>query len=326
MRMLTIDEATLCYHYRLKLAGARCEVLTDSASLGPTLGAWHADVTERYPAAFSMQVAVKEGLADTGERPHFRGLHHIVIARFGAANLFVFDLIRHQVSATVSGSTARDRRFWDEILLPMAMGIFGATIGVVPVHCACLSDSGNGLLLAGNSGAGKSTLSVALAQAGFEYVSDDWTFLSREDKKLVANGISPVVKLLPDAKDHFPGLAEQRVRISLNGELAYEVAMADAFGVSITRQCEPRWFVFLERSFVPGSEFTAISPGQAREYIESSVERLPEQLAAAELIRAKIIGQISRLSCWTFRYGGTPQFAAQEVREFLCHQKQETLA
>jgi hypothetical protein len=323
--MMTIDETSLGYRGALELAGTRCEVLSNSRPLMSALGAWNAEVTEKSPITFSIQILVNEDLADTSGRPHFRGLHHVVIASFGAANVFIFDLLRRKVAATVSGKIARDTRFWNEVLLPITMGVLGATIGVVPVHCACLSENGDGLLLAGSSGVGKSTLSVALAQVGYDYISDDWTFLRQEGEKLVAHGLSPIVKLLPDAIGHFPQLAEHRVHTSLNSELAYEVSMSDTFGASVMRQCEPRCFVFLERSPVPGSEFDAITPEQASEYIASSVERLPDQLAAAELTRKEVIRQISRLSCWRFRYGGTPKFAAQEIRKFLCGQKQEAL-
>jgi hypothetical protein len=326
MRMLSIDDAVLNHRYSLRLAGTRCEITTNSRDLGPTLSAWHATATESSVNSFSMRILATDALAGSAGRPHFRGLHHVVIASFGADNVFIFDLLRHKVAATISGSIARDRRFWDEVLLPIAVGVLGATLGVVPVHCACLSEHGDGLLLAGNSGAGKSTLSVALAQAGLDYVSDDWTFLSRKNEKLVAHGISPTVKLLPDAIRHFPDLAQQRVCTSLNGEPAYEVGIADAFGSSIERQCRPRWFVFLERTLVTGSDFIPISTQQARGYVESSVERLPDQLAATELIRSSITSHISRLACWTFRYGGTPQFAAQEIRAFLRRQKQESSA
>jgi hypothetical protein len=270
-----------------------------------------------------MQVLAHDDVVERVSRPHFRGLHHIVIASFSASNLFVFDLLRRNVVATVSGSLARDQRFWNEVLLPIAMGVLGATLGVEPVHCACLSDCGEGLLLAGASGAGKSTLAAALVQAGFSYLSDDWTFLCRKDGKLVAHGISPIVKLLPDAIRYFAGLGQHQVRASLNGELAYELSAADAFGATIIRRCKPRSFVFLERRSLPGSEFTSISAQQARDYIESGVERLPKQLAIADHVRARIIRQISRLSCWKFRYGGSPQFAAQEIRSFFCLQKQK---
>ena len=34
----------------------------------------------------------------------------------------------------------------------------------------------------------------------------------------------------------------------MNGELAYEVDIAEAFGARVERACEPRWLIFLERT------------------------------------------------------------------------------
>jgi hypothetical protein len=66
-----------------------------------------------------------------------------------------------------------------------------------------------------------------------------------------------------------------------------------------------------------------MSSAEARKYVNSSVERLPSQLFEAVAMRAQTIEQVALLPSWRFRYGGTPQFAAQELREFVLHRKQE---
>ena len=103
-------------------------------------------------------------------------------------------------------------------------------------------------MIAGVSGAGKSTLSVALAEEGFNYVSDDWTYISQSRERIVAHGTSAPVKLLPDAVEHFQNLQGHSLQTSMNGELAYEVDIAEAFGAQVERACEPRWLMFLERT------------------------------------------------------------------------------
>jgi hypothetical protein len=232
-------------------------------------------------------------------------MHHVVMASFGWANVFVFDLLRRIITAIVTENIARDHQFWDELLLPIAVGVLGATVGIVPVHCACLSIGDERLLVAGVSGAGKSTLSAALAQCGFDYVSDDWTYFSRERRGLVTHGMATRMKLLPDAILHFPGLERHSLRLSLNGELAYEVP-AGTFGAKLRSFCEPRCGIFLERVSDPSgsSEFTPTSKWQARQYLESSVERLPSQLGETARDRSEIMDRIAALPWWRFRYSG----------------------
>jgi hypothetical protein len=199
-------------------------------------------------------------------------------------------------------------------------------MGLVPVHCACLELEGDGLLIAGVSGAGKSTLSVALSEGGFNYVSDDWTYISQRRDGIVAHGTSAPVKLLPDAVKHFHGLQRHSLQTSMNGELAYEVDITEAFEARVERECKPRWLIFLERTQRAGADFTPMSAAEARSYLNSSVERLPVQLSEAAAMRERTIESVSLLPCWRFRYGGSPQFAAKELKKFAVNHKQEVYA
>ncbi|HTF64326.1 MAG TPA: hypothetical protein VK638_16710, partial [Edaphobacter sp.] len=72
-----------------------------------------------------------------------------------------------------------------------------------------------------------------------------------------------------------------------------------------------------------GAIFTPMSSAGARSYVSSSVERLPPQLHEAVAMREQTIGRVALLPSWRFRYGGTPQFAAKELREFVAHRRQE---
>jgi len=270
-----------------------------------------------------MRVVVDESSDEVAGEPHFRGLHHVVTASFGRSNVFVFDILRRTLSASVSAAIARDESFWKEKLIPITLGVLGSAMGLVPVHCACLELDGDGLLIAGVSGAGKSTLSVALSKVGFNYVSDDWTYISRGHDGIVAHGTSAPVKLLPDAVEHFRSLQGHGLQRSMNGELAYEVDIAEAFGARVERACEPRWLIFLERTQGGGAVFTPMLSAEARSYVNSSVERLPSQLYEAVAMREQTIERIALLPSWRFQYRGTPQFAAKELRKFVVHRRQE---
>jgi hypothetical protein len=325
MMLVAMGRDNLCCRYGLSFAGAICDLRTNSARLGYLLGGTSQDAAAGG-TSFTMEVTVDEESDCEAGRPHFRGMQHTAIASFGVANVFVFDLLRRHVGARVSGRVARDAQFWRQKLLPITIGMMGACIGILPMHAACAAIAGNGLLIAGASGAGKSTLSVALSQSGFDYVSDDWTYINTTHGRLSAHGTSAPVKLLPDATRHFKKLSDEPVGESMNGELAYEVDAEAVFGASVVRYCDPRWVVFLERFSGYGSEFLPLQAEASRVYLESSVERLPTQLAVASERRARIIDSVSELQCWRFRYGGSPQFAAIRLREFVELRRQEELA
>jgi hypothetical protein len=326
MSFVSIDQTALSHTRDLCFAGAACDLRTNSSELADVMELLSISRGALCPSRFSMRVVVDESSSEAAGEPHFRGLHHVVIASFGGSNLFVFDILRRSLHATVSSAVARDGRFWKEKLVPITLGVLGPAMGLVPVHCACLESEGDGLLIAGVSGAGKSTLSVALAAGGFNYVSDDWTYMSLRTDGLAAHGTSAPVKLLPDAVKHFQSLQSYRLQTSMNGELAYEVDIAETFGAQVERECRPRWLVFLERTERAGAELAPMSSAESRNYLDFSVERLPIQLYEAIAMRERTIASVSLLPCWRFRYGGTPQFAAKELREFVINRRQEVYA
>src|SRR5258707_2227030 len=245
MSFISIDQTDLHYSMELCFAGAACGLRTNSSELASVLEALSISTGGTVSSGFKMRVVVDESSDEAAEEPHFRGLHHIVTASFGSSNVFVFDILRRTLSASISAAIARDERFWKEKLIPITLGVLGSAMGLVPVHCACLELDGDGLLIAGASGTGKSTLSVALSENGFTYVSDDWTYISRRHDGIVAHGTSAPVKLLPDAAEHFRSLQGHSLQRSMNGELAYEVDVAEAFGTRVEQACEPRWLTFL---------------------------------------------------------------------------------
>ena len=310
---------------KLSFAGAICELTTNSIILSEILSDSADVLIEDSQPIFAMEIIVEEDRGILAGSPHFRGMHHLVTATFGVANVFVFDLLRRHVRARITYSMANDRQFWQQRMLPTMTGVMGASIGVLPMHAACLASEGSGLLIAGKSGAGKSTLSAALAMNGFDYISDDWTYLSRKQGRLSAYGTSAPMKLLPDAYRHFELLSSELLGRSMSGELAYQVDARAVFGTVVARRCDPRWLVFLERFSGRGSEFVSLRESDAQTYLESSVERLPAQLVDARATRATIIDVVSRLPCWTFRYGGSPQHAALELRAFVEARSQETV-
>ncbi len=322
MHRISISTAVLPYGYELHLAGTVCALKTNSEILGHTLRRWLTVSSHDAAGSFSMQVVVTSAQCTHSHRPHFRGLHHLVVASFGPDNLFVFDLARRSVTATIREEIAGDEAFWDRLLLPAAIGVLGAAIGVVPVHCACLSYDGEGMLIAGASGAGKSTLSVALAQRGFDHISDDWTYLSSRGDTLFAHGMGVPVKLLADAVKHFPLLANHQPRMALNDELAYELPVQD-LGGKAQLCCEPKLFFFLERDSTAGCTIQPIHVEEVLAYVESSVEPLPDELGDIRQSRSAIIKRIPRLSCWKLTYGGPPQVAVLWLKGFLKRHQME---
>ena len=317
MKVRTINEESLPLTAELRVVGARCFLSTNSQEVLSSFARWEAPAGGGDDPSFELRVLADPAAKREKDRePHFRGLHHLVFGIFGADETIMFDLARRRISAVVSDESARDAVFWNTRLLPTALGLLGATIGVVPLHCACVDRGGEALLLAGASGAGKSTLAVALSRLGFSVVSDGWTYIGRDGDQLTAHGISAPVKLLPDAVTHFPELRDFKAGVASNGELAFEVDVADTFRAKMRQQSTPRWVMFLERVATQGCEIVPYGSDAAQAFLQGTLERLPVQLQEATDTRAALVASLASRDCWLARYGGPPQAVAEAIAEF----------
>jgi len=314
MRIQSLEKNALPISGELRVAGCRGSIRTNSLSVIHSLEKWRSDGIGE--ADFELAVLVQPTHPVALEPPMFRGRDGVIFATFHGTDLFFFDLLSRQISAAVSEQTAGDAKFWNTVLIPIAIGVLGPMMGVAPLHSACLTSAGHGMLVAGLSGAGKSTLTIALAKEGFALVSDDWTYARREADDVSIYGLDVPVKLMPDTVAYFDELKTERLIRSMNGELAFEVDPLSKFGVQVSEQCEPDCIVFLQRSMGETS-ITPLDQSLARLFYERSAELLPAGLSKASEDRQKIIEAVTKRDCWLFQYSGNPQQGASVLKNFF---------
>jgi hypothetical protein len=316
--MLRFNRQTLPLYTEFLIAGVRCLITTNSADILESTVCWRTKMQQSHCAAsFEMEVLVDSAMENTAhDATFFRGHRHLVFAVLPPRGVVTYDLLRRRVHAVLSAAAACDRSFWNNVLLPITIGVLGTTVGVVPLHSACLDHNGTGVLVAGASGAGKSTLAAALAGCGFSFVSDDWTYISKDASALVAYGLSSPIKLLPDTVKFFPHLKDIAPHKTLNGELAYEIDPSWA-GFSVNYISHPRRVLFLERTLKPGCDFVPCRSEYVREFFETSAERLPNELSEAKAFRASVIQTLSSVPAWILRTGGSPQTTAAAISDFI---------
>jgi hypothetical protein len=228
----------------------------------------------------------------------------------------LIDLRGRRVIGLFSPAMAHDSRYWRDTLLPILLGITSVSLGISPLHCACVVNNGRGLMLGGVSGAGKSTLAICLALNGFTYLSDDWTYFSQSGSRILAWGLPTPVKLLPDTVRYFPQLINVRPTLSLNGELAYEVDPVTIFGADRSSCCEAEWLVFIERTEAPRAVFRPISSKEAFSRFASELERLPACISDLRDLQLRTIKTLVDRECWVLNHGLTPALIAQELSDF----------
>lgn len=304
---------------RFVVAGSAWHIATNAPELLATFRETF-QVTDGATGPLALKVSCFVNPELCGEkpwaRPHFRGLDHLVYAAYGAGGAMLIDLRQRRVIGTFSPGMAQDSRYWKCVLLPILLGVSSASLGITPLHCACLVRGGHGLILGGDAGAGKSTLAMTLALNNFAFLSDDWTYFSPSGSGAQAWGLPTPVKLLPDAVKYFPQLTEAQIAPSLNGELAYEVDPVEMFGVDRSLCCEPKWLVFVERTEGTGTIFKQISCNDAFRRFAEELEELPADISSMRKQQLQTVRALVNRECWVLRHRLPPSAVAEMLAEF----------
>lgn len=298
-------------------AESALRIATNSPSILAAARATFTETLSRAAPSFHFELFVSlpstiRHRQSSWQQPYFRGRDHLVIAVYGGGAM-LFDLLGCRAVGVFSEAMARDEEYWRRVIFPVASGVISASIGVVPLHCATLVRGGCGLHVSGLSGVGKSTLSVALAQRGFDLLSDDWTYFSGHQGGVSACGLPVPIKLLPAAQQFFPELRPLSPAVSLNGELAFEVDPAEVFSAGRAFSCTPRRIVFLDRRPGVQPRWLRLMPEQVEDQFRPALERMPECLRSARDKQHQIIGALAQLESWSLVCGGGPHQIAAEI-------------
>lgn len=304
-------ETPLCGHY--VAAGALCSLSTNSEQLLEAARRTFLPViSPQTPVDFSLRFWVDD--ADTAgppwPKPYARGLGYLVFAGFDTRSSLLANLRTRHVIGRFSSAMATDTRHWKMVIFPILLSILAGSVGLVELHASCVASGEQGLLLLGPSLCGKSTLAMAFTQAGFRFLSDDRTFCSVKDAKLVAWGLSRPLKLRRDSGAWFDDFRDREPTDLQNGDRVFHFDP----GLQGVSQCQPRLLIFLEREHGTVFDITPMTCGQARSHIEQDLlAEFPEALRRQE----ETLERLLAVPMVTLRYGGSPQQVAEQLAAFF---------
>ena len=186
--------------------------------------------------------------------------------------------------------------------------------GLVPLHAACVAHGGRGMLLMGGSGAGKSTLALHCLLQGFEFLSEDSTFVAPTSMR--ATGIANFLhvranslRFLTHAADAAMIRASPVIR-RRSGIAKFEVDLRRTRRRLAATPFKIDYLIFMStRSAGAGPLLTPLPQSLVREYLTAS------QPYAASLPEWRIFsGGASRLDAFELRRGRHPQEAVAALR------------
>jgi|SRR3984957_19144180 len=186
--------------------------------------------------------------------------------------------------------------------------------GLVPLHAACVGRAGRGLLLMGGSGAGKSTLALHCLLAGFDFLSEDSTFVAADSMR--ATGVANFLHVRANSLQYLPrGGAAAMIRKSpvirrRSGVKKYEVDLR-RMGYSLAAApLKLDAFIFISKE--PAGTRMLLEPlGRSRmlEYLDAS------QPYAAGLREWRAFKRnAARLDAFEMRRGQHPQEAVAALQ------------
>lgn len=159
--------------------------------------------------------------------PALRARGHLLIKVGTAEDFGVCDVDRRFAFCWISKATARNHPYvHTHYIEGMALWPLHCT-QLTPIHAACVSLNGKGILLCGNAEAGKSSLSYGCARNGWIFITDDLSELVRNGKTTTVLGNPHRFRLRESAAALFPELRRIPITLRANGERAIELYTAD---------------------------------------------------------------------------------------------------
>lgn len=230
-------------------------------------------------------IQLRVGVLETGSEmklvePVLRSSGHLVIKVGTLDDFGVCDMNRGFAFCWISQATARNHPYvHTHYIEGMAMWPLHAH-HFTPIHAACISKNGKGLLLCGQSEAGKSSLSYACARNGWTFVTDDLSELVRSWETTTVLGNPHRIRLRESATTLFPELRRIPITLRANGERAIEVYAAEHPNLITAPSSNVDYILFLNRQPGALATFAPLSGEKALRWFEQVLvldERREEQ-------------------------------------------------
>jgi hypothetical protein len=241
-----------------------------------------------FPAAYpgtplSLCITVTEHEDDrVPPTAKFRTQQHLMSIVADARNHVTCDFSRGCAFGWVTRRVAEDTEFVRPFFLEAPAMTMLLTAHLAGIHGALITQHGVGTVLCGESFAGKSTLAYACARSGWTLVSDDCTFLLRNQTGRYAVGNPYSVRFREDAKTLFSELENCRITSRLNGKQGMEVQTSD-LPISTANGCVIDHVVFLRRSSSGPAKMSRFHPDDGLAFLERTMAFYgPEEVQASQ--------------------------------------------
>jgi len=212
--------------------------------------------TQRYfddPLLIAIEVADDHREPATYE-PECRVIEGVLTIAFDERNSVVVDLEHGGARGKLHRSFIGTKASLQYYVLEAAALSMISTLRAVALHAACVDWNGSGILLCGESGAGKTSLAYACARAGWNYLSDDASYLLLNGPGRVVTGNCQQIRFRSVASRLFPELEGREITPRVAGKPSIELATSELSNIRCIESTNIENIVFINRdtSYAPG--------------------------------------------------------------------------
>jgi hypothetical protein len=184
-----------------------------------------------------------------------------------------------------------------------------------PLHAACVSLNGRGVLVPGASGSGKSTLSVTLVRAGFDFLSDDTVFLASSDEGVWVWGFPDEIDVMENTVAMIPELGHLAGLPLRAGRDKHGFRVEEVFGVSPLAGCRPA--ALIAPKVVQGTRSELVPLSRSEALLELMPNILLTEPVSTQAHLDMLGTLVETVPCLTFQVGSDLDAAAACVAELL---------
>jgi hypothetical protein len=230
--------------------------------------------------------------------PIVRGQQHLLSIVADAENQAICDLDAGFAFGWLTQDALQDLAYARYHFLEAVALILIASSRATPIHAACVSRFGHGLLLCGASGAGKSTLAYFCARSGWTFTSDDSSYLKHDRDELRIAGNSHQVRFRPSARDLFPELGDRSITPRAEGKPSIEVPTSELPGIATAEETAIHSIILLHRRPSGGASLRSLPSEAAQDYFRQSLQ-LP---GAVRIQQLEALRRLSTAAVYELRY------------------------
>ncbi len=226
---------------------------------------------------FDVYVVDGRGGSACPPAPVYRLVQPLLTAVADADNYSIVDLSTRHSHVSIARTTLAYPRYAEWFLLAAPLSCISTHLAT-PIHGACVSRRGRGVLLCGESGAGKSTLAYACARAGWTYTSDDAVFLPHGESGRRVIGNCYQVRFRPDTAVLFPEISGRDITPRAAGKPSIEIPTAELPHMRLSFSTDVQHIVFLDRHSGEQPLLERSPVTTARRYLRSVLFGLPQSV------------------------------------------------